>query len=89
MMSKSDIPVTFIVYGRKECHLCQEMIVALSKLQEQVLFRFQIIDIDHHPELIVLYGDKVPVLVTFSDKEEICHYHLDIAALDAYFTKVR
>lgn len=48
----------FVVYGREECHLCQNMILALKNLQEQVSFDFQVIDIDSNPELVALYGEK-------------------------------
>lgn len=79
-----------IVYGREECHLCQEMITSLQALQKQIHFEFQMIDIDNDPELARLYNDRVPVLVSAAPAhEEICHYHLDVAALDAYFAKIR
>lgn len=77
-----------LVYGRKECQLCQKMILALKNLQKQVSFEFETINIDFKPELIALYGEKIPVLVSADDKEEICHYFLDLASLDAYLNKV-
>jgi len=48
----------FIVYGRADCHLCQQMILALEKLPEQVSLDYQVIDIDTDPELVTLYGEK-------------------------------
>ena len=78
-----------IVYGREQCHLCQNMILALQNLQKQVSFDFQVIDIDSDPELVALYGEKIPVLVSFSDNQEICHYFLDLAAFDDYLAKFR
>ena len=54
----------FIVYGRADCHLCQQMILALEKLPEQVSLDYQVIDIDTDPELVTLYGEKIPVLVS-------------------------
>ncbi len=80
-----------IVYGRRDCHLCQEMIASLQKLQKQIQFEFEVIDIDSDPELVSQYNERVPVLVsaTTGRQDEICHYHLDDAALDAYFAKVR
>ena len=41
----------FIVYVREDCHLCQQMILALNNLPGQVSFDFQVIDIDSDPEL--------------------------------------
>ncbi|SFE65626.1 Glutaredoxin-like domain [Nitrosomonas sp. Nm166] len=78
-----------IVYGREECHLCQTMILALQDLQKQVSFDFQVIDIDADPELVALYGEKIPVLVSAANHQEICHYFLDFAALDDYLDKFR
>ena len=78
-----------VVYGREECHLCQNMILALQNLQKQVSFDFRVIDIDSNPELIALYGEKIPVLVSSADNQEICHYFLDLAALDDYLDKFR
>ena len=81
--------VTLVVYGREDCHLCQEMIRALHQYQEQVSFHLEIIDIDSNPELVALYNEKVPVLMAEADNFEICHYHLDLSALGAYFAKIR
>ena len=80
---------TLIVYGREDCHLCQNMILALQNLQAQVSFDFQVVDIDSDPELIALYGEKIPVLMSPLTNQEICHYFLDVAALDDYLGKFR
>ena len=80
---------TLIVYGREDCHLCHDMIVALQNLQRQVSFEFQVVDIDSDPELIALYGEKIPVLMAPLTNQMICHYFLDVAALDDYLGKFR
>ena len=43
------------------------------------------IDVDAHPELEDRYGDLVPVLLLGSpeDRQALCHYHLDGAAVEA------
>ncbi len=96
MMTKIDQNVsalnqykTLVVYGRDECHLCQDMVLALQNLQEQVSFTFQVINIDSNPELIALYGERIPVLMSPLNNQEICHYFLDLAALDDYLDKFR
>lgn len=78
-----------VVYSREECHLCQNMILALQDLQEQVSFDFQVIDIDANPELVALYGERIPVLMSPIDNQEICHYFLDLEALDDYLAEFR
>ena len=78
-----------IVYSREECHLCQNMILALQNLQQQISFDFQVIDIDSDSDLVKLYGEKIPVLMCPIDNQEICHYFLDLAAFDDYLDKFR
>ncbi len=84
----SDQIKKLILYGREDCHLCQEMIVALKNFQAQVSFEFHVVDIDSDPELIVRYGEKIPVLMSPLTNQMICHYFLDVAALDDYLGKV-
>jgi hypothetical protein len=82
--------IKLIVYGRRDCHLCQEMIASLQKLQKQIEFQFEVIDIDSDPQLVNQYNERIPVLVSANEKQdEICHYYLDEAALDAHFAKIR
>lgn len=98
MMTKTSEPPPFIleqanlliVYSRADCHLCQNMILALQNLQQQVSsFNFQVIDIDSDPELVTRYGERIPVLMSPLNSQEICHYFLDLAALDDYLGKFR
>lgn len=67
------------LYYREGCHLCATMLQALRGLQPRLDFALELVDIDAHPDLQRRYDEWVPVL---SDGEqEICHYHLDEAAL--------
>ena len=70
----------FTLYGREECHLCQDMIATLRKMQADTSFTLDIIDVDDDSDLQARYGALVPVLM--ADGKEICHYHLDMAALE-------
>ncbi len=79
--------VRLIIYGRKDCHLCFDMIAALNELQTQFCFRVELVDVDSNVELLAQFGERVPVLI--AGGEEICHFHLDPIALDAYFAKIR
>jgi glutaredoxin len=80
-------PFGLVVYSREDCHLCQNMIAALRELQARLSFHLEVVDVDSDEKLQSRYGLKVPVLV--AGGEEICHYHLDPVALDAYFAKIR
>jgi hypothetical protein len=76
-----------VLYVRKDCHLCSEMISGLNKLQAKLFFYLELVDVDSSQSLIEKYGEFVPVLM--GKNEEICHFHLDPKALDAYLTKIR
>ncbi|SEF91648.1 Glutaredoxin-like domain [Nitrosomonas ureae] len=78
-----------MIYGREDCHLCQDMILALQNLQQQLSFDFKVIDIDSDPDLVARYGEKIPVLISSLTNQEICHYFLDLAALDDYLGRFR
>jgi hypothetical protein len=64
------------VYGRSYCHLCDDMVAALRRMQSELDFKFEVLDVDAHPDLERRFGERVPVLVDPRD-EEICHYWLD------------
>jgi len=70
------------VYGRSQCHLCQNMLDDLNDIRSEYGFSIQYIDIDGNPELESLYGLKVPVLM--AEEGGICHYTLDFKALKAF-----
>lgn len=78
---------TLTVYVREYCHLCHEMVAAIEALQPVYAFDLEVVDVDEDMALEQRYGNLVPVLT--ANGEEICRYHLDPAALDAYFGKIR
>jgi hypothetical protein len=47
----------------------------------------ELIDVDSSLSLVEKHGEFVPVLM--GKNEEICHFHLDPKALDAYLAKIR
>ena len=73
------------LFGRIDCHLCQDMLYALEPLKEELGFELKIIDIDRDSQLVERYGTLVPVLV--AAEQEICHYFLDKQALIQYFER--
>lgn len=78
-----------VIYTREDCHLCQDMMLALQRLQQQVSFNFKVVDIDSDPELVARYGERIPVLMSPLTNQEICHYFLDLTALDDYLGEFR
>ena len=75
------------VYSRQYCHLCEEMIEALRRLQGLARFEIAVVDVDADPDLERRHGEKVPVLM--HGEHELCHYRLDIAKITAYLSKIR
>ncbi|MCK4950262.1 MAG: glutaredoxin family protein [Gammaproteobacteria bacterium] len=73
------------VYGRSQCHLCQNMLDDLNDIRSEYGFSIKYIDIDGNSELESLYGLKVPVLM--AEEREICHYTLDFKALKGFLGK--
>ena len=67
------------VYERAGCHLCDDMVAALSEWKTELGFEMERVDIDTLPELAARYGARVPVLVHGS--LEVCHFFLDPDAL--------
>lgn len=57
------------------------MITALENFRGRfsLAFEIDVVDIDLHPALEILWGDRVPVLL--DSEREICHYYLDETAL--------
>ena len=49
------------IYGRTGCHLCEEALIVLQSLQDELDFEIQEILIDGSEELEKLYGEKIPV----------------------------
>jgi hypothetical protein len=66
------------LYGRRYCHLCEEMALALRARG----LTFEEYDVDADDGLEARYGDRVPVL-TDAAGVEICFGRLDEAALNA------
>jgi glutaredoxin len=51
-----------LLYTRKECCLCEEMKLTLSRVAARVSFTLREIDVDTSPGLQATYGAEVPVL---------------------------
>lgn len=75
------------LYSRTWCHLCDEMLGGLQALQVARPFDLTVVDVDSDPALEQRFGEWVPVLM--HGDRELCHYHLDSAAVTDYLLKIR
>ena len=51
------------VYSRPNCHLCEEAKETLQRLQAQLDFELQFINIETDPALEAQYGTDIPVVL--------------------------
>jgi len=79
------IPVSFTLYARGYCHLCDDMLAALRALETPAQpFAISVLDVDADPALVARFDELVPVLYGALDQPKLCHYFLDRAAVLAY-----
>ncbi len=71
-------PLTFVVYSRRGCHLCEQL---LEEIEPLVRGRaaLSVRDVDQRPEWREAYGQRVPVVCC--DGDEVCQYNLDRRAV--------
>jgi len=72
----------FYLYSRESCHLCHEFKRELDSLLAGRNHRCRVVDVDSDPELVRLYGLRLPVLV--ADGREICEGVIDEAAVRTF-----
>ena len=70
---------------REYCSLCHHMQAALQPYQAQYGFTLDVVDVDADAVLEAKYNELVPVLL--HGDVEICHWHLDEAALQAFLAQ--
>ena len=73
------------LYSRLGCHLCEDMEKLLPEYLDAAGLTFHITYIDDNADLEAQYGTLVPVLK--AGEQEICHYFLDVKALQQYISE--
>ena len=63
------------LYGRPECHLCDEMLAELTPLLQGAV-PVRLVDISGDDDLEARYGLRIPVLC--DGETELCCYRLDV-----------
>ena len=54
--------IRLTLYGRKDCHLCHEMLAVVQEVGKTVRVVLEEVDVDGDPALVAAHGDEVPVL---------------------------
>jgi len=73
------------MYSRIGCHLCEDMQNLLPCYLDEAGLSLNIVYIDNNDDLEQQYGSLVPVLK--AGEMEICHYFLDVKALQQYISE--
>ena len=81
-MSVNDLTL----YSRVGCHLCEDMENLLPSYLEEAGISLHLVYIDNDSDLEQQYGTLVPMLK--AGNREICHYFLDVKALQQYISEV-
>lgn len=72
-----------ILYGRPDCHLCDEALTEIESLRGDLApFELRQVDIDSDDRLLAAYLERIPVVEV--DGEIVSELELDRAALMAY-----
>jgi glutaredoxin len=79
-MSAARRPVV-TVYGREECHLCEEALATLRRMQAELGFELAEVDIEADDGLHRAYLERIPVIAL--DGEELFDFFVDEAELRA------
>jgi Glutaredoxin-like domain (DUF836) len=67
--------VSFLLYSRPGCCLCDELLAELNEVTEARGYPIDVRDVDADPATRSRYGHKVPVLLFAG--ELVCHGRLD------------
>lgn len=58
----SDIP-SVTIYSREGCHLCKVVHRIAKRVQQDLPFRLECIDVDSHPVCAERFGNRIPVVL--------------------------
>jgi hypothetical protein len=76
--------VEVVLYGRKDCHLCDEALALLKELQTHRSFDLHVRDVDGDPDLLARYDWRVPVITV--DGREVAEGVIEPGALARHLT---
>ena len=66
---------TVTLYSKPDCHLCEDALLALNALKEELRFELRELDITADEALHRAYFERIPVLEL--DGEQLCEYFVD------------
>lgn len=76
-MTRKPQTATITVYSKPDCHLCADAMSILRRLQADIGFLLQELDITAEEGLHRAYFERIPVIAL--EDEELCEYFVDEA----------
>ena len=68
-----------LLYGKPGCHLCDEALVIIKRVCDDLAVGFEEVDISQDANLMKQYGEQIPV--TFVDGRQHDYWRVDGARL--------
>jgi glutaredoxin len=69
------MPPVVTLYGKPDCHLCDEARAVVLAVREEREFELREVDISRDRELLRGYGERIPVVAV--DGRERFQFHVD------------
>jgi glutaredoxin len=73
-----------VIYGRPDCHLCEQALVVIERVRTRVAFELQEIDIESDDALFKRYLERIPVVAV--DGRELFEFFVDERQLESALT---
>jgi len=83
---RSGGPAPLVLYSRRYCHLCQDMLAVVEPLRLEFGLDLEVVDVDADPVLERRFNEAVPVLM--HGQRELARGRLDPAVLRAYLADI-
>ena len=77
---------TVVLYGRPGCHLCEEALAVIERVQARVRFDLRQVDIESDDALFTRYLERIPVISV--DGRELFELFVDERAFETALTGV-
>ena len=77
---------TVVLYGRPGCHLCEEALAVIERVQARVRFDLRQVDIESDDALFMRYLERIPVISV--DGRELFELFVDERAFETALTGV-
>jgi len=71
---------TVVLYGRPGCHLCEEALAVIERVQARVRFDLRQVDIESDDALFMRYLERIPVISV--DGRELFELFVDERAFE-------